>query len=171
MGAGFIVLGRLMGTLIRANIQALATTPRPLQIALGLCASYAVAFLVFDPHLDMNLRRIQPGVATLAVAVLGTAAVLWVIHLLRHTSMAQRLAAPVGRSTLVILWLHAGVEKRVWQMTQTHDAVPAALGVALSIAAGVLIPLLLDRLLMQVPKLRGFIYPQPWLARFKRQDR
>jgi hypothetical protein len=112
----------------------------------------------------MNLRLFEPAVPALLAATLACAAALFMVFVLRHT-LVGTLGAKLGTMTLVILWLHAGIEKRAWEAFAMH--LPAPLAVFGSIAVGVLVPYGIDRLLARAPGLRMLIYPQPLLARWK----
>jgi len=160
-GAGFVFIGRGLRSLIQG--------PREherwlLPAAVGLTVLFALLYLAVRPKMDMNLRVFLPAVPALLIATVGCAAALFVIFLLRHTLLCT-LSAKLGTMTLVILWLHAGIEKRAWEAFAMH--MPAPLAVFGSIAVGVLVPYGIDRLLLWTPWLRMFIYPQPLLARLK----
>lgn len=160
-GAGFIFVGRGLRSLIGGQGE---QERRHLPAAVGLTVLFALLHVAFRPQIDMNLRVFQPAVPALLIATVGCGAALFIIFLLRHTLLC-RLSAKLGTMTLVILWLHAGIEKRAWEAFAMHLPTPlAAFG---SIAVGVLVPYGIDRLLVRTPRLRMFIYPQPLLARFK----
>jgi fucose 4-O-acetylase-like acetyltransferase len=161
-GAGFIFVGRAL----RGIIQGHDDTGRwHLKMAIAATLVFALLYVVFHPRLDLNLRLAQPGAAAMLVATAGCTAAMFIIFLLRHTLLA-RLSAALGSMTLVILWLHAGIEKRAWE--GLSGVLPAPVALLLSIAVAVLVPYGIDRLLTFVPRLRVFIYPHPVLARLKK---
>jgi fucose 4-O-acetylase-like acetyltransferase len=160
-GAGFVFIGRGLRSLVLGPHE---HARRLLAAAVGLTVLFALLYLIFWPRMDMNMRVFQPPVPVLLIAAVGCAAALSIVFLLRHTLLCT-LSAKLGTTTLVILWLHAGIEKRAWEAFAIH--MPAALAVVGSIAVGVLVPYGIDRLLAWAPWLRLFIYPQPLLARLK----
>lgn len=160
-GAGFVFIGRGLRSLIEGQRE---HERRHLPAALGLAVLFALLYVAVRPRIDMNLREFQPAVPALLVAAVACAAALFIVFLLRHTLLGT-LSAKLGTMTLVILWLHAGIEKRAWEAFAMH--MPAPLAAFGSIAVGVLVPYGIDRLLAWTPWLRLFIYPQPLLARLK----
>lgn len=165
IGAGFIFIGRAVRRLIDAQH---GHDHRHLAAAVGATVLLALLVLGFGPRIDMNLRLFEPAVPALLAATLACAAALFMVFLLRHT-LVGTLGAKLGTMTLVILWLHAGIEKRAWEAFAMH--LPAWLAVFGSIAVGVLVPYGIDRLLAWAPWLRMLIYPQPLLARWKLMKR
>lgn len=162
LGAGCIFIGRALRGVIQAQRQHERRYPA---VALGLTLLFALLYVWFQPRTDLNMRLLEPGVGALLVATAGTAAALFTIYLLRDTLLG-RLSASLGTMTLLILWLHAGIERRAWQALE--PLVPVPMAVLLSIAVAVLVPYALDRLLARAPRLRLLIYPHPLLARLKK---
>jgi fucose 4-O-acetylase-like acetyltransferase len=160
-GAGFVFIGRGLRSLIDGQRE---HERRLLPAAVGLVVLFALLYVAFWPRMDMNMRVFQPPVPALLIAAVACAAAFFTVFLLRHTLLCT-LSAKLGTMTLVILWLHAGIEKRAWEAFAMH--IPAPLAVFGSIAVGVLVPYGIDRLLVWTPRLRMFIYPQPLLARLK----
>ena len=160
LGVGFIFFGRLLGKLIQDHAARPATRWGPITLSLALL--FALLYGLLRPHLDMNMRIVEPGFAALLIAAVGSAATLFAARLIQDTR-AGVLTAQLGTKTLLILWLHAGIEKRAWEALPNFMPAPLAVFVALAVA--LVIPFLLDHLLTYVPKLRAFIYPQAVLGR------
>jgi fucose 4-O-acetylase-like acetyltransferase len=158
ISAGFFIFGRLLRELVEycAARQALLW---------GSAAACTIAWAGLDaravPRLDLNQRVLVPGFMVIVVAALACTALMLLVRGLQHTR-AGLLAAALGTKTLVILWLHAGLEKRAWEAFA--ESMPTALAVAASITLAVLLPYALDVCLMRLPRVRGVIYPQAWLA-------
>ncbi|HET7866257.1 MAG TPA: acyltransferase family protein [Burkholderiaceae bacterium] len=160
-GAGFVFIGRGVRRLIDGQPE---HARRHLPAAVGATVLLMLLYLALRPRINMNLREFQPAVPALLIAAAACVAALFVVFLLRHTLLGM-LSAKLGTMTLVILWLHAGIEKRAWETLA--GTVPVWLAVCGSIAVGVLAPYGVDRLLALAPRLRMFIYPQPLLARLR----
>jgi fucose 4-O-acetylase-like acetyltransferase len=164
IGTGFMFVGRGLRSVIQSQQRHEHRYPA---VALGLAVLFALLYVAIRPRMDLNMRIVDPGPAALLVATVGCGAALFCIYLMRR-SLPARLTAALGTSTLLILWLHAGIERRAWQALSPW--LPAALAVAASIAVAVLVPYALDRLLARAPRLRLLVYPQPLLARLKRKE-
>jgi fucose 4-O-acetylase-like acetyltransferase len=157
IAAAFVIFGRLVRELAD---RCAAQRALPWAGATVCTLAATVLYVREDPHLNLNDRVVVPGVTTLVVAALACTALMLLAYALQHTRAAV-LAAALGTKTLVILWLHAGVEKRAWDaLAGVMPPVPA---LAASTAVAVLLPYAIDSWLTRLPRVRGLIYPQAWL--------
>lgn len=159
LGAAFVFLGRLL----RALTERCAAHRALLWSAAAACsAAFAALYLRTAPLLDLNLRVLEPGFPALAGAAFACTALLLLARGLEHTR-AGALAAALGTKTLIVLWLHAGLERRAWEALA--DVMPMTPAIAASILVALLLPYAIDVWLMRRPRVRGVIYAQPWPAR------
>lgn len=100
------------------------------------------------PSADLAHRAFSPLLVSCCTAFLGVAAVLIASFALTRFARTTRVLSLIGRSSLIILWLHPGLENHVARRLLGWMSEPVLLVVA-SMAFATLLPVLLDVLVIR----------------------
>ncbi len=159
VGASWVVLGRLVSPRIADS--RLTTQPQWWLLTL-LVPPFIGMNALFHPVVDFNLRTDTAPFWGPAVALCGIACAV-----LLSASLAQRTAVAlltwVGTSTILILWMHASLEKSFYNLLSSRIGGPAAFVVSLALA--IALPALATSALKRMPLLYTFIAPSPLIKR------
>jgi fucose 4-O-acetylase-like acetyltransferase len=159
-GASYIILGRLF-------TRYLGHTPwlkRPQWGAALLISAVFVAMnLLLHPTVDLNWRYDKPLVISALIAVVGIVTAVAIALSIRSSALTSVLRW-FGTTTILILWLHATLEKSAFNALDGRIGTLSALVISVLIA--LLVPALLSTALKKLPWLHGFIAPNPFLKRF-----
>ncbi|MDR5172641.1 acyltransferase family protein [Methylobacillus flagellatus] len=118
---------------------------------------FMIAIMNLGAAVDLNFRKInEPGLAIPAM-VLGIALIVSFSIIVTKLNFISKLLIIVGQSTLVILWLHNGLQNRFINLFMS----PGPYSWILGFAIGLLVPVLIDVLIIKKCKLISkFIYPK-----------
>jgi fucose 4-O-acetylase-like acetyltransferase len=157
VGASYVILGRLFSRHI-GNTPWMA---QPRWIAALLIAVAFVALnLLLRPAVDLNWRYDRPFAWTPVIAMSGIAASVLIAASLRNRKVLELLRW-LGTSTILILWLHATLEKASFKLLEGTLGGPGALLVSLAIA--LLVPAFIASALKRFPRVYALIAPNQLL--------
>ncbi len=159
VGASYVLLGRLVNPRI-ANTR-LTTQPQWLLLML-LVPVFIGMNHFFQPIVDFNLRIDSAAFWGPWVAVCGIACAVLLSASLTHSAAVAALKW-VGTSTILILWMHASLEKGFYNLLSGQIGGIAAFVVSLVLA--IAIPALANSALKRMPLLHTFIAPSPLIKR------
>jgi fucose 4-O-acetylase-like acetyltransferase len=159
-GASYIILGRLF----TRHLGNTAWLKRPQWgTALLLGAAFMAANLLLHPKVDLNWRYDTPIGLSALIAALGIMAATAIALSIRNSAVTAVLRW-FGTTTILILWLHATLEKAAFTALDPRIGTLSAL--VISVLVALLIPAVISTALKRLPWLHAFIAPNPFLKRF-----
>ncbi|MBC7957645.1 MAG: acyltransferase family protein [Cytophagales bacterium] len=160
VGASFVILGRLF-------TRHVGNTPwmkRPQWgSAFLISAAFIATNLLLHPTVDLNWRYDKPLVLSALIAAAGIMAAVTIAISIRSSAVTSVLRW-LGTTTILILWLHATLEKTAFNALDGRIGSLSALIISVLIA--LLVPAAISSALKKLPWLHGFIAPGPYLKRF-----
>ncbi len=157
-GIGWRVYGaRLGGPLLNFGFVAGAV------IALAFAVRYGV-------RTDLHFRRFSPSIFALLCSLIGIVGSIGLINLLARIEYVGRALSVVGRSSLIVLVLHNGLQNRGAKVSLLPVLGDGFLYWAVAASLAVVLPVAIDRLIIRkVALLNSIVYPRiHWLARSHR---
>lgn len=158
-GASYVILGRLFTTQL-GNAQWLKETQW--RSALLITAIFIVLNMLLHPEVDLNWRYDRSFGLGPLIALAGIMASVAIAVSIRSHALMSTLRW-LGTSTILILWLHATLEKTAFKLLAPHVGNFAALVVSLVLALS--IPAAIATVLKRFPRVYTFIAPNPWLKK------
>lgn len=158
-GASYVILGRLF----TAQLGHSPWLKEPQWLpALLIAAAFIGLNMLLRPEVDLNWRYDRPFGLSPLVALAGiVASVAIAVSIRNHATMST--LRWLGTSTILILWLHATLEKTAFKLLVPHVGDFAALVISLALALS--IPAAIASVLKRLPLVYTFIAPNPWLKK------
>lgn len=123
-------------------------------------AGFAALHAYFDETIDLNLRAYGDPIVCTVQAALGIYIVLCTSSLLQRYAAPRRALSYIGSASLFILLFHYTAQGRTFLLLSHLSDNPYFLGAA-SLAAGVLLPLLILELVRRQRHLAALLLPLP----------
>ena len=114
--------------------------------------------VVFNETMDLHMRYYGQFWIVTAQAVLGIYLMLVLSFLLQRCHTVAKIFAYIGESTLMILIFHSWIEWKIFALCGKYLQ-SEYLSAVISLIAGVILPLLLQRIVSQVPFLARCLLP------------
>ncbi len=160
VGASYVILGRLF-TQQFGPTQWLKESQWRWAALIG--AAFVAMNWLLRPEVDLNWRYDKPVGLSLVIALTGIVATVAMAVSIQHRQVMVVLRW-LGTSTILILWLHATLEKAAFKLLAPHVGDLTALVVSLVLALA--IPAAVATVLKRFPWVYNFIAPNPWLKNF-----
>ncbi len=158
-GASYVVLGRLFSQQF-GRTQWLKEPQWRSALLIG--AAFVALNWLLRPEVDLNWRYDRPLGLSPLIALTGIMATVCVAVSIRNRH-AMSVLRWLGTSTIVILWLHATLEKTAFRLLAPQLGELAALIVSLGLA--LVIPAAIASGMKRLPWVYTFIAPNPWLKK------
>jgi fucose 4-O-acetylase-like acetyltransferase len=159
VGASYIIMGRLFTEQLGPTRWLSESQWR---WALVIGAVFIAMNWFVRPEVDLNWRYDRPPGMSTVIALMGiVATVAMAVSIQNRQAMA--VLRWLGTSTILILWLHATLEKAAFKLMAPLVGELTALVISLLLALA--IPAVIATVLKRFPPVYNFIAPNPWLKK------
>lgn len=120
---------------------------------LSLLASSVALFIIFEPYLDLDSRKISQPLVVLFLAYSGIYSILSISTLINKVEIPRKIFASLGAGSLFILVFHSFIENKSLKLIRVFDVLSAEYEALLAFLIGVFAPLIVRYIVLQIKPL------------------